>query len=75
MMDSAFSVQVVMWNPDDFPLDPEQHSHGLYVRVRPHGGVETYPYGSADGITVWAETDVDEEGEPIVRFPFDVAGL
>lgn len=73
--DGFFSVQVVMWNPEVFPGEPAQWSHGLYVRVNPHGGIETQPFGLPFGMEVWAETDIDADGNDIVRFPFSIDGL
>jgi DNA-binding beta-propeller fold protein YncE len=75
MADGRFTVQVLLWNPKVFPQDPEQFSYGLSVRVKPDGTVTTRPYGEGTGIQVWAETDVDENGQPIVRFPFSIPGL
>ena len=64
-----------MWNPIDFPSLPEQYSHGLHVRVGRNGSVSAVPYSTGTGMTVWAETDVDVEGKPIIRFPFSIPGL
>ena len=41
----------------------------------PDGSVFTRPYGTGTGIEVWAETDVNADGQPVVRFPFNIPGL
>ena len=71
---SSFAVQVMMWNPYEFPTKPEQWTHGLYVVVEPNGRVRGLPFGDSSGMTIWAETDVNDEGEPVVRFPFSIDG-
>jgi len=75
MWDGNFTVQVLLWNPDVFAAQPEQSSFGLMVHVRPGGSISTFPYGTGTGITVWAETDVNEKGQPVVRFPFSIPGI
>lgn len=76
MRDGRFSVQVVMWNPLQFPLQPEQVSAGLSVEVNRDGSVSTHGYGRAvGGIDVWAETDVNGGGESVIRFPFSIEGM
>ena len=75
MLDSALTVQVLMWNPGVFPDQPEQFSVGLAVVVLPDGGVATTPFGAGAGIEVWAETDVNEQGQAVVRFPFSIQGM
>ncbi len=68
-----FTVQVLMWNPQVFPSLPEQSTHGLAVRLFPNGRVVTVPYGeSVGGMNIWAETDVYEAGQRVIRFPFDI---
>ena len=75
MWDGEFTLQVLLWNPGVFPELPEQYSAGLYVRVKPDGSVVTRPYGTGTGIEVWAETEVNAEGQPVVRFPFTIPGM
>ena len=75
MLDRVFTVQVVMWNPGEFPTEPEQYSHPLLVRIRRDGRIVAAPYGFGTGMSVWAETDVNEGGEPVIRFPFSIPGL
>jgi hypothetical protein len=74
MWDSSFSVQVLLWNPAVFPAQPEQYSHGLKVYVAPDGSISTRGYGTGTGISVWAETGVNANGQPVVRFPFLIPG-
>lgn len=71
-----FTVQVMMWNPQVFPQLPERTTHVLAVKVFPGGRVVAAPFGtSVDGMTMWAETDVDASGRKVLRFPFDIPGL
>ena len=39
MLDGDFAVQVLMWNPEVFPGQPEQYTAGLYVSIQPDGTV------------------------------------
>lgn len=73
--DGEFAVQILLWNPAVFPELPEQCSYGLRVRVLPGGGVLSAPFGTGTGIEVWAETDVNAQGQPVLRFPFTVPGV
>ena len=54
-----------------FGLSP----YGLNVYVRPDGTISTRPYGTGTGITVWAQTDVNAQGQSVVRFPFSIPGM
>jgi hypothetical protein len=75
VMQGVYTVQVLMWNPGAFPQLPEQSTHGLMVSVDNAGHVTTRPYGDGTGMEVWAETDVNEQGQHVVRFPFSIPGL
>jgi hypothetical protein len=75
LTDRWFTVQVVMWNPDIFPNQPEQFTNGLLVHISPDGTVQTKSYGSGTGMLVWAETGVNAAGQPVVRFPFSIPGM
>jgi hypothetical protein len=72
---TEFSVQVVMWNPYVFPEQPEQYTHGLHVRIEPGQRVKATPYGASTGMRIWAELDVNESGQRVIRFPFSIPGL
>jgi hypothetical protein len=72
---TGFSVQVVMWNPHVFPQQPEQFSHGLYVRVGPNGRLYTFPYGESTGMEVWTEVVTKPDGTRVLRFPFSIPGF
>ncbi len=71
-----FTAQVLMWNPQVFPSNPEQFTHGLVVRVQPSGRVVTVPYGTSDGgMELWAETYWDDRGRKVLRLPFSIPGF
>lgn len=75
LIDGKANVQVVMWNPGVFPNQPEQFTAGLKVTVKPDGTVIARPYGPSIGMDIWAETGVDANGKPVIRFPFSIDGL
>ena len=75
VMQGVYTVQVLMWNPGTFPQLPEQFTYGLMVSVDNNGNVTTRPYGDSTGMEVWAETDVNEQGQHVVRFPFSIPGI
>jgi hypothetical protein len=69
MLDGDFAVQVLMWNPQDFPAQPEQYTAGLYVSIQPDGSVVTTPYGTDQGgMEVWHEVDTNAAGQRVIRF-------
>ncbi len=71
-----FTAQVLMWNPQVFPSNPEQFTHGLAVTIRPNGSVVSVPYGSSDGgLSIWAETEWNDQGQKILRLPFSIPGF
>ena len=53
-----------------FPGQPEQQSHGLYVKVLPDGNVVTRPFGDGTGMQVWAEIVT---GAGVPNRPIDLA--
>jgi hypothetical protein len=65
----------MMWEPQVFPHQPEQWSHGLNVWVLPDGRVLTRPFGDSTGMTVSAEVGTDVLGQPVLRFPFTIPGI
>ncbi len=72
----VFFAQVLMWNPQVFPSNPEQYTHGLAVTVMPNGRVFTAPYGNSDGgLTLWAETEWNDQGQKVLRLPFSIPGF
>ena len=73
--DGTFAVQVVMWNPEVFPGQPEQFTAGLMVTIAPNGEVSSRPYGDSIGMDIWVETDVNANGDAVIRFPFSIDGL
>ena len=76
MRDGDFSVQVVMWNPSVFPGMPEQFTAGLYVQVQADGSVVATPYGDDQGgLEIWHEVTTDDDGQPVIRFPFSIPGF
>ena len=71
-----FAVQVLMWNPQVFPAQPEQYTAGLYVTIQPNGTVLTAPYGTDVGdMEVWHEIDTNAAGAQVIRFPFTIPGF
>jgi len=76
----AFTAQVLLWAPQTFPTNPEQFSHGLFVRVYADGTVTGTPYGPRDNMRVSVKTRVVESGPGVDRhvvidFPFVIEGL
>jgi len=72
---ASFTAQILMWNPDVFPANPEQWSQGLQITVWPDGRVTTSNFGSSDGMTVTHEIFTDAAGKRWLRFPFSILGL
>ncbi len=72
----VFFAQVLMWNPQAFPGNPEQYTQGLAVTVMPNGRVFTVPYGTSDGgLELWAETEWNDQGQKVLRLPFSIPGF
>lgn len=67
-----FTVQVVMWNPNAYPSNPEQVSHSLLVMVLADGQVISRKFGGGTGMTVRSELGVNPQGQRVVRFPFTI---
>ena len=71
-----FHVQVLMWNPQVFPQNPEQWTQGMRVVVLPSGRLLTSYWGDSNGgLTIWAEAYRNEQGQSMLRFPFQIPGL
>ena len=76
MLDGDFAVQVLMWNPEVFPGQPEQYTGGLAVYVGLDGSVATRPYGTAvGGLDIWHEVTTNKAGQRLIRFPFSIPGM
>ena len=71
----TYSVQVVMWNPEVFPANPEQYTDVLNVTVWLSGRVTTTSAGSADNMNLWYEVVDTVEGYKYIRFPFSINGF
>jgi hypothetical protein len=70
-----FSVQVFMWNPADFPENPEQYTRGYDVTVYSNGTYSAVPFGSKDDMDIQIETVTLPDGRRFLRFPFQINGL
>jgi hypothetical protein len=69
-----YSVQVVMWNPEVFPQNPEQYSGVLNVTVWLSGRVDVTPAGSSDNMGISYEV-TNIGGYNYLRFPFTINGF
>jgi len=67
-------AQVLMWNPTEFPNNPEQWSEGLRATLWSDGSVTAAPYDTQNGITIRMET-WREGSQRYVRFPFSIDGF
>lgn len=72
---TPFYVQVVMYNPQMFPTNPEQWSRALRVVPLPNGTLETSYYGQANGIGIRARTFLSPQGRLLMDFPFTIFGM
>lgn len=72
---SRFYAQVVMWNPQDFPQNPEQYTPLLEVSIWHNGAVTGRIQGSGDGMTISLKTFTGEDGQRYFTFPFTIDGL
>lgn len=72
---AEYWIQVLMWNPADFPQQPEQWTPGALVQVLANGTVKTRKFGKGTGMDIWPEVFENEEGEPMIRFPFSIPGF
>jgi len=67
--DRRFAVQILMHNPEVFPWQPFQQSHGLLVNIDAMGRVTTASFGQGS-MYVWAQVGTNDGGERTLRFPF-----
>ena len=72
---SQFWAQIVMWNPDVFPGNPEQWSGGIVVTVWDDGTSTAVPFGDSNNIEIDHELVRGPDGRVHVRFPFEIGGL
>ena len=68
-------VQVVMWNPETFPGNPNQWSNGLLVTIWPGGAVTSTAYGAANGMGLTHDQITGPDGKTYLQFPFSIDGL
>jgi hypothetical protein len=66
----TLNVQVLMWNPEVFPANPEQFSNGMKITVWSNGTVSATPYGAQDGMTLWLHVYRGTDGVDYYQFPF-----
>lgn len=72
---SEFTAQVLMWNPVDFPANPEQYTGGLLVKIWSNGRVTAKRFGSADNMDIAVETFRGVDGKRYYRLPFSINGF
>jgi hypothetical protein len=65
-------AQVLMWNPEVFPQNPEQSSNGLVVTTWSNGTVSTMPYGLQDGMALWLRVFRNADGVDVYQLPFGI---
>jgi hypothetical protein len=72
---SSIVVQYLLWNPTDFPANPEQYTQALRVTLWSDGRVTAASHGAPDGMHVTLETIMGPSGVLHVRFPFSIDGF
>ena len=70
----TYSVQIVMWNPEVFPANPEQFTNVMNVTVWLSGRVDTSFVGTSDNMQFSHEV-VHIDGYNYIRFPFSINGF
>ncbi len=70
-----WDLQVVMYNADVFPGNPEQFTRRLTVLFWSNNTVTTRLNGARDGMDVWADVYTGANGRKYVRFPFSIDGM
>jgi hypothetical protein len=68
-------VQVVMWNPDVFPANPEQSSVGIEIEIWSDGTYSATPYGTPDGMNLHSEVLNLPDGRRYLKLPFTIEGF
>ena len=71
----VMSVEVVSYDPDLFPLDPNRWSQRLDVFVAPNEYPMVCWNGTQNGIQISYETFTGEDGKEYLRFPFTIDGM
>jgi hypothetical protein len=67
--------QAVMWNPPQFPWNPEQRSTVVEVVIFSDGSVATATHGTGTGLDLGAEIVTLPDGRRLLRLPFGIQGL
>jgi hypothetical protein len=70
----TLTLQLLMYNPDMFPANPEQSSRAVRITKTGFGTLHTEYLGNRDGIGLRPEV-FWVNGEPRVRFPFTIDGM
>lgn len=70
----TLTLQLVMYNPDMFPGNPEQSSRAMQITKTGFGTLSTQWFGARDGIGLRPEV-FWVNGQPRVRFPFTIDGM
>lgn len=70
-----FYAQVLMHNPEVFPENAEQSTHGLEVSLWSNGTATARPFGTRDGMDIALEIFTDTDGQNYFRLPFDIDGV
>ena len=65
-------AQVLMWNPEHFPSNPEQSSNRLTITVWSNGTASASPFGAQDGMVVWLDVFEGRDGRLRYRLPFGI---
>ena len=72
---AQYYAQVLMWNPQDAPAQPEQWSQGVRVVVMGDGSMFTRYWGHTTGIRLVPEILTNDDGQNVLRFPFQIPGF
>ena len=70
----TITLQLVMYNPNMFPSNPDQYSQALRVTKVGYGVLQNEYFGVRDGITLNSQV-FWVNGQPRVRFPFTIDGM
>ncbi len=70
----TMTVQLVMYNPEMFPTNPDQYSRALRITKTGFGTLSSEYFGARDGIGIRAQV-YTVNGQPRVRFPFTIDGM